>query len=574
MPDHPFSPGDRVIAYLRDSGHEQQELSTERQADEIRAFCAKNGLILLPAYIDTARPGSSDNRPRLAEMMYALRHGLPVVGVIVWSSSRFARNSLHAQFYRSEIRKLGYKFHSLTGKNIDGPEAIIFEAVDDYANELYLTNLSLDVKSGLRKLVHQFGCVPGTPPRGFMRQRVEIGRHRDGSPRVAHRWVPDPATAPLVRLAFEMRAAGRSLNEINAATGLYASINSYRTFWPNKLYLGLLEFAGETIPNYCEPIVPRETWDAVQERQGHYTRSKHAKSKDFTNPRRAGSRFLLSGLAYCPLCGTENDPTPLHGHASTQVNKKRIDSYLCPESRRNRCQATRISAEALEAAVIRTLREHILQPGNLAALHAAYAGLQARQTAQIAQERKDLETRLDRFRSKIRRTVSAISEHGHSRALLEQLSQLEAQELTIQTRLAQLDRQPTAIPSISESELSQRAQNISEILATGSIIEKQTILRAFIEKITAFRDGDTIRGAITYYYPPPEVDQPGPGNGSSGPGPTTTPRAHLPAPTQQNTSFCAHAPVPTRGADCTHRIEIKFEISTLEFDHRRKPHSS
>jgi DNA invertase Pin-like site-specific DNA recombinase len=102
-PEIPFSSGDQVIAYLRDSGHEKQELSIGQQEQSIREFCIQHGLVLQRTYIDAERQGSNDaKRDALAEMMYDLRHEMNVAGVIVWSNSRFARNSLHAQFYRAE----------------------------------------------------------------------------------------------------------------------------------------------------------------------------------------------------------------------------------------------------------------------------------------------------------------------------------------------------------------------------------------------------------------------------------------------------------------------------------------
>jgi DNA invertase Pin-like site-specific DNA recombinase len=81
--ENPFSPDDQVVAYLRDSGHEKQELSVGQQEQSIREFCVQHGLVLQRTYIDAERQGSSDTkRDALAEMMYDLRHELNVAGVI------------------------------------------------------------------------------------------------------------------------------------------------------------------------------------------------------------------------------------------------------------------------------------------------------------------------------------------------------------------------------------------------------------------------------------------------------------------------------------------------------------
>jgi DNA invertase Pin-like site-specific DNA recombinase len=66
----PFQPGDLVVAYLRDSGHEDQELSVEQQEAAIRAWCDDQQLILTRLFIDAAAPGSSTGgRGQFLEMI-------------------------------------------------------------------------------------------------------------------------------------------------------------------------------------------------------------------------------------------------------------------------------------------------------------------------------------------------------------------------------------------------------------------------------------------------------------------------------------------------------------------------
>jgi len=42
----PFSPGDQVVAYLRDSGGQNQELSTDQQEQELSKWAVENNLII------------------------------------------------------------------------------------------------------------------------------------------------------------------------------------------------------------------------------------------------------------------------------------------------------------------------------------------------------------------------------------------------------------------------------------------------------------------------------------------------------------------------------------------------
>lgn len=521
MPDHPFSSGDHVVAYIRDSGHENQELSIERQEGSIREFCIQHGLVLERSYKDEARPGSSDvKREKLAEMMHDLRHGLDVAGVIVWSNSRFARNSVHAQFYRAEIRKLGYIFHSLTGKTVDGPEAVIFEALDDYTNERYLTNLSIDVKDGLRKLVRDYKCVPGTPPTGFLREQVIIGLRRDGKQRIAHKWVPDPLYVERIREAFAMRSVGMSLGDINDRTHLFASLNSYRTFFCNKIYLGILTFGDDlVVENYCDPIVDQALWDKVQEIQNNFTRHRNLVGGSPLHPRRINSNYLLSGLAHCARCGS-----PLFGRSHPQKNGTKTLSYYCTQAYNQRsCTKQRIPGALVENAVLTALKEKWLS--HPAYLEAAKLDLEAQNEDRLeayTAQRKQYTSELGEIRRQITNLSNAIAESGHSRALLARLADLELQENSLLNKIAGLEAlKVSEIPPVDYDRIPQLLKLLDTVFPTADIQRQRQILRTLVKRVDVDRDGRRIFGVLTVYYPPgddetiPEA-MPPTGNQSSG----------------------------------------------------------
>jgi len=356
-PPASLMPGSQIFAYLRDSGHETQELSTIQQQNALSAWAVEHGLIIARFYIDEARKGSTIGRDQLQELMHDLRHSAPVKAVVVWSYNRFSRGLDDPVLYRAEVRTLGYVFHSLTDDVPEGPIGRIVEAVIDYKNYQYLVDLSIDIRRGQRDLVERYGCIPGTPPVGFKRVPVTIGQRRDGQAHTAHRWDPDPDTAPQVLQAFQMRAAGASLLEIIAATGVYTSVSSFATFWDNRLYIGTLQFSDLVVENYCEPIIPRDLWDAVQARQAGYKKSQHVNSVQ-NHPRRTSSRYMLSGLLRCAQCGAV-----VNGNTSTSRGKRATDTYGCSNLRKHTCTARRIPRELLEKTIIQArliiLQRHI-----------------------------------------------------------------------------------------------------------------------------------------------------------------------------------------------------------------------
>ena len=503
-PPSSLKPGSIVVAYLRDSGHENQELSVAQQEAAIRDWCAKHQLIVEHIYKDEARRGSTDaDREALDEMMNTLRHNAKVAGVVVWSNSRFARNTVHAQFYRAEIRKLGYIFHSITDKITEGPESIIFEALIDYKNQQYLRDMSIDVKRGLRQLVEQFGCVPGVPPTGFKREQVIVGQHRDGKPRIAHRWIIDPLVAPRVLEAFEMRSRGASLAQINTVTKLFTSLNSYRTFWPNRIYIGILHFGDLVIEGYAPPIVPTHIFEGVQAIQKNYAGHHHVKAGSTLHPRRSGSAYLLSGIAHCARCGS-----PLFGRTSVQKSGRYL-SYFCTRAYRNRdCTKQRIPGNTLENAVLEKITEVFLKEEYLKAVkaesEAGNAGLLEETKAEQAQVAKELaETR-----RQITNLSEAIADAGHTRALIQRLNLLEKTETEQLTRLEQLKTvMPHAAPD--PEQLRSRIARMSKALTEKSTFdERLAILRGIVTRVDVDREENRLKIAMTVYYPPGEDEDP------------------------------------------------------------------
>ena len=495
----PFSPGDSVFGYGRDSGGDEQDLSVTQQEQALRDWCAQNGLILTCFYKDEARKGSSTiGRNELQSMLYAFRHGCAERGVIVWKYNRFARSVDNAQFMRAEIRTLGYVFYSITDNVPDGPMGRLFEAAIDFKDEQYLLDLSTDIKRALHDLVRLYGCVPGKPPTGFIRQPVDLGLHRNGLPHIAHRWIPDPDLAPRILQAFELRANKHSLRGILKETRLPLAVSSLKTFFSNPIYTGILEFGDLTLPAYCEPIVPRSVWDAVQIVQQNYQHRHHLTSPS-NHPRRLNSRFLLSGLCFCALCDHH-----ITGHSSHQRNGHVVDTYICKgRDHSQACKAERIPKADLERLVISTLREYILDPKVLAAAYESNVQSQASLLAEGATQRKQLTKDLQVIKYKLNNIADAISQNGTSLTLNQRLSKLETERVAIESSLSNIASHSSApIPKYTDDQIKALLARVETIFAGADLPTQRSILHAFIDRITVQREKNKLHGIIYYYYSP------------------------------------------------------------------------
>jgi hypothetical protein len=359
------------------------------------------------------------------------------------------------------------------------PFWVNLESIIDWKNEQVLSDLSRDVRRGLTNLVAAYGAVPGTPPVGFLRQPVEIGRRRDGSPHIAHRWIPDQDLAPTIRLAFELRAAKVPLQDIHQQTRLYKTVNCYSTFFSNRLYTGVLVYGGVEYPGYCEPIVDPITWQAAQVKQRQI------------HPRRQNSAYLLSGLAHCARCGA-----PLAG-----LTRRGHMSYACTNQRpRRQCDLQPIPAHVLDQAVIDAVTDYALSPANLVAMRDAYIDAHTSRQAELDQRRGRLRANQRDLERQIERVTDAIAMHSASPALLDKLRRLELDAAGLQAELYTLDRQAAPAP-LDLPALIDQAANLRQALAADHATA-QRVLRGLVNRISVDRHGREVTGLVTCFFTP------------------------------------------------------------------------
>lgn len=512
-PPSTLPPGSIVDSYRRDSGGMRQDQSTDQQLAEIQAFCAKHSLTLRNNFVDEAKSGGStagrDDFNRMIDH-YRVPDQRPH-GLILWNYARFARDFDNAVYYKSLIRTYKIIIHSLNDQIPEGDYGRIVEFFIDMSNEEKRRQTSADAKRGLRDLVQKYGCVPGTPPMGFKRTPVKIGLRRDGSDHVAHRWDPDPKLKHRIQQAFEMRAARSTLKQIHTATRLYSSLNSYKTFFTNRIYIGILEFGDIVIEDYCKPIIDISTWDAVQKLVTQYAQARTTER----HPKRANSPYLLSGLLYCAQCDS-----PMNGNTVSRRShlpmgeglgvRGKDEAYRCSRSKRHAgCTAGRISRHSIETAVLDSLKDFVLVPENLEAIHRL--ALQAQ--ADFETKRIDRTESLTAERSKVANQIvnitKAIADKGHSQVLLDKLTDLEAQRAQIKAELNNLSiplattlTQPDTLPPYSKEHFAAVSQGFLNLLQHGTQEQIKTFVQGYVHKVTAERIGKEIRGTITYYYPP------------------------------------------------------------------------
>lgn len=498
MQNSSFPPGAQAAAYLRDSGHEDQELSITQQENVIRDHCLKNGILLTRLFIDEAQHGSSAaRRPAFQQMLTYFRTTPPPpeTGIIVWKLNRFARNLTDAQRYKSELRMLGITIQSLNDNIPAGLDGLFFETAIDWMSARYIEDLRVDIKRGLYHVLKQHGALGGTPPIGFIRQTVEIGTRRDGRSHLVSRWAPDPQKTDLIKRAFEMRAAGASYLQIHNELHLYKTKSCYPNFFKNKLYIGTLSFGSSLISDYCEPIIDPKTWELVQERQSTLAVNSE------NHPRRISSAYILSGLARCANCNS-----PMNGTNST-AKGHRYESYICSNAKRFAgCTATsKIPRKELETAVINRLVEFytdaqnlqlILQQTSISNANAKDKGSTVIKTHQA--ELRKTKTQIDRLTD-----LLTNEDNPNPRPLLERLASLDQHraELELTIKNLQIKQQDTFL-QLDPAKVSQYSQQIvAHLLSETNLENKKLILHGLISQVIIQREDRTLKGRIDLTLP-------------------------------------------------------------------------
>ena len=487
-PPKELPPGSHVIAYLRDSGGDKQELSTIGQHNEIKAYCQKYGLVLTEIFEDAARSGTSTaKRDEFERMIDLCRADQFTQGLLVWSHSRLARNTNDAMFYKSDLRRRGIIVHSITDEIPEGPYSHLVEVMIDTTNEEKSRQTSRDTKRGLaQRTLAGYVQGGGTPPRGYRAVREIISSHRDGSSRIGTKWEIDPDTGPLVTMAFKMRAQRRSLNEIMQAPcgSLYKTKGSWSTFFINKSYLGIGKCGEIEVPNHHPALVDLETWEAV--RKLHEQIHKRSPG-NLLHPKRYHSPSLLSGLAVCIHCGA---PIIRDVAGARTAKTGKWIAYLCGKKRNSgnwrACEGKQIQAAKADAAIINAVLNVILTQEfaneliNQIRAHLSDDSESQRQEQATRQALTTCEKAISRLLDTIEATDSAtakdrLKEREQERARL----QFEIAAFESRLKAAQLEITPEALEFILEV----WRGNIEAARDQNDIRGLQRLLRQFVTKI-------------------------------------------------------------------------------------------
>jgi DNA invertase Pin-like site-specific DNA recombinase len=376
----------KVGIYTRVSSEEQLlNMSLASQEEVCRDYCERCGFSVVAVFREEGKSAKTTDRPEFQRLLrYCLEHRGDIDVVLVHNLKRFARNTEDHLRTKRVLRELGVNLRSVTEPFDDSPGGTFSETVIAAAGQFDNDNKArLSIER--MKLALQRGRWTHGPPLGY---RKPLGGREYAS------LEPDPATAPLVRRAFELCATGRySVSEVarklstmglRGTRGAPLSSQSLGNQLRNPLYCGRMvvrkwdvDVAGD-----FEPLVSPELFERVQAVLG-------GKPPPLTEHRVDHPDFPLKQTVKCSACRRY-----LTGSWS-RSRGRRYAYYHCQPP--IKCDMLRLRRGALEDSFAQLLEGFALKPHFLGLFREILKDAWQEHTRQHASGRTILRRRLARL---------------------------------------------------------------------------------------------------------------------------------------------------------------------------------
>jgi DNA invertase Pin-like site-specific DNA recombinase len=323
-----------VAGYYRVSQARDDMKAPELYEDEIRRYCAYRKLELARIFSDIDYSGYRGARPRPAlEELTARRHDFSAV--VVPKLARFGRSvkdlvTLFDLFDSDGIALLFLDMNIDTSTSQGRLLRHVMAAFAEYES---------DVKADYARANHRRVRAEGRPWGG----RPPFGYDHHPSERS---YVVNSGRASIVRHAFALYADGISANRIAVELNRKGMVRPSEAPWTcqqvghlldNPAYAALCIVDDDLVAAVWEPIIARDTWEAVRRlRAGDKRRRRQLRVTK-------GGPYLLSGMLYCGYCGGKLK------HRSRAGKEHGI--YVCVDRQSRWCPGGSIDCALIDAFV-------------------------------------------------------------------------------------------------------------------------------------------------------------------------------------------------------------------------------
>ncbi len=517
------------------TGVADEARSVARQKARSREFAAEHGWDIPPEFTfsdDGISGAEFENRPGLQALLRELTPRPRFAHLVVMDTSRLGREAWETNYLIKRLLQAGIRIWTyLDGREItvgDKLRHTVTGLVDDEERDRGRRR-TRDAMLHKARLGHVTGGVT------FGYRNVEA---RDAAGRRSHviREV-EPVEAATVERIFRLyleghgfRAIGKLLNAEHAPAPTPRRANRPRGWSPTTVrdvlqrpdYMGELRWGrvrkrdawGARHPQrqpqddwevFQAPhlaIVSRELWDAVharlQAQRAIYLRGTGGRLQ--SKPANGmASKYLLTGLATCGVCGGSFGPRLAAGRSRRQVYRCLVNhtrgAAVC-------ANALQVPVLAADTAVLTLVEAAVLRPDVAAA--AVEEALHRLRPESAGTERTRLQTALRQIEGQLANLTAAVAAGGSETATLVQAVKDRERERARLTRawgdLETLERLTTLEPAALERRLSEKLTDWRGLLGRHPQQARQILTKVLAGRLTFTPRLDPVSGANAYSF--------------------------------------------------------------------------
>lgn len=448
----------KSVAYLRMST-DKQEYSIDSQLRLIKAYAERNGYWLMDTYIDEGISGrQAEKRPAFMQMIDDSSKGT-FEYVLIYDSSRFARNLEQSIVYKSILKRNSVDLISITEPIVDEDTSLITDALLGAMNEMYSRKLSKVVKRGMEQKAlgnEYFSCAPYGYKKPHKKPLEIIEAEANVVRLVYQKFMED--TSPF-KIAQELNA----LN-IKTKRGKCIDKRWVQKVLTNVTYKGYMLWKIEDRTYYKKAnhpaIIDEDYFDKVQ--QKYSTNIKRIKHKGRPLEQH---KHWLTGVLRCPACDT------VYVYAKSYSN--RADRFRCGGYVGGRCSISKsYRIPDLEALIINELYSIANDEGRFYNLHFTRITTTTN-TDLINKEINQLKKTLKRAKDAYLSEIDTLEEYKENK------EKLQGQIDELKKKLSHSNKLPT------HKELAKNINSVLEVLESDKeMLAKIKAVKSLIEKIT------------------------------------------------------------------------------------------
>jgi len=451
-----------AAVYARYSTDRQSSASIDDQVRKCRQYAKSHGLQILEdhIYADEALSGVGSDRPALKRILeLALSTSPPFTAVLVDDTSRLSRTTEDALTIFKRLNFAGVQLIAVSqGIDSEHEQSEMLVTVHGLVDSLYVRELAKKIHRGMEGLalrgLHTGGRVFG----------YDAISNGGGA---GKKLIVNQAEAAIVKRIFELSAGGQSLKAITRTLnaervpaprpregriGGEWCPTAIREMLKNELYIGNVvwnrsrfvkvpgtnrrqrrirpesEWLRST--NLDLAIIGQDLWKAVRARFASLPEIWGYQKKPGLLSRAMTSPYLFSGLLKCGQCGAN---LIIATGGGTHRHKK----YACSRRfNRGGCENDLyIRRDDLEDMMLGKLQAEVLNPNAIDFAIAEYREQFGTSLRALSGDLSGMRQRKTQVEAELRRLVAAVSEAGHSKALLEEMARKEAELQGITDRL-------------------------------------------------------------------------------------------------------------------------------------------